>query len=405
MAYQPNFKQLGNLELIEVYIYYDKPLLVSVHNELDHRYMGILIDDQPSVEKWLYVGVSPTRFDHIRSGFLDLYTAFAQSESGTAFIASVPYELDQTATMEVVFCEQLSPDILPEPGEKIIEKTATLPKLSDNLVLKAQQAKRVFVRFHVEFVNQLRTEAPIKYLGEVLVSIQDLLNAIGQSKKERATKSGVIPKNILVNNEMAFSGAGGGSFEIELASVNYVDLLDESDVADSVETLSNLLAIGADSDRLRDTLKELEIRVSSRYLEFLESIVKDTKETTVEWATPNKAKRGRATITTDAAKAAIAIINSQELETPTEIVIIGELVGASLLHSRYELTVNDRESYQGKISPDAVEIVRGAVLGQKYVATIKRVRTSFEYTGAENVAFDLINLEPLSNNFPPSENR
>ena len=396
MAFLPNFNQLGSLELIEVYEFYDKPLLVLACNELDHRYLGVLIEDTLDRENWYFVGLSERRLHHVRSGFIDLYTAFADPESGQIFNVSVPGDQQVLATISSIDRQDIDVQILPEKGEVLELQTVTIPRLSEDLVRKAMQAKRIYLRLRFEFENQLRTEAPAKYLGEVLCSVQDLMNAIGQSIKEIATERGIIPRNIIQNNEFAVSTFGGGSFEVELASLQLVDLLDQADIARSVEELSALIEIGSDADRLREKLQELKVRVSANYLKFLQAIVKNTRETEIAWATPIERKHGLVKISSLTAKVAATVIQMGEIQEPDQFSVIGSLVGANLRSKTYEIIVSDQEKYGGKIPEDFVNGIRGAVLGQTYVATIKRIRTIHPSTGKEELHHELLSLKTVN---------
>lgn len=76
MSFLPRGTSLGKLEIIEVYEFYDEPILFSCKNESTTFLVVALVEDI-----WLYAGISPTSFQDVRLGQIDLYTAFSTSDS------------------------------------------------------------------------------------------------------------------------------------------------------------------------------------------------------------------------------------------------------------------------------------------------------------------------------------
>ena len=56
MGYLPQSTHLGKLELIEVYEFYDQPILFSCRNASDAIFMGVFADEDDDFETWLYIG-------------------------------------------------------------------------------------------------------------------------------------------------------------------------------------------------------------------------------------------------------------------------------------------------------------------------------------------------------------
>ena len=63
MPFLPTDTSLGKLELIEVYAYYDRPVLFACRNEIDITYLVVLTDEDDASETWLYVAVSLNKFN------------------------------------------------------------------------------------------------------------------------------------------------------------------------------------------------------------------------------------------------------------------------------------------------------------------------------------------------------
>jgi hypothetical protein len=142
MSLLPKSTSLGNLEIIEVYEYYDKPCLFSCRNAAGQIFLAVWVDETPDADKWLYVAMSSRRFEYIRSGGIDLHDAFLTAEDGFVFEIIISHN-DTPAEVRIIPGERLDEDSLPMPGEFLSCDTQTLPTLEVKEVARlAIQIKR-----------------------------------------------------------------------------------------------------------------------------------------------------------------------------------------------------------------------------------------------------------------------
>ena len=125
-----NIPELGKLEVVEIYEYYDQPVLYSCQNATGHFYLVVAADEDDQYSTWLCTAVSTERLNRIRSGKIDLHDAFAHAENTYLIQVKVPY--DQYASVQVDFIQsnQISEDMLPTPGESLDLETEMPPVLS-----------------------------------------------------------------------------------------------------------------------------------------------------------------------------------------------------------------------------------------------------------------------------------
>lgn len=114
----------NSLELVEVYEFFDKPLLFTARDEAGKLSLVVLVADGDGAETWLCVPMSYYRFQVVRSGLFDLHDAFARAEGKVALVVSVPR--DGLPTVQQVPCGEISEDWLPVPGERLELQTDTL---------------------------------------------------------------------------------------------------------------------------------------------------------------------------------------------------------------------------------------------------------------------------------------
>ena len=135
-----NIPELGKLEIVEIYEYYDQPILYSCKNAAGHLYLVVAAAEDDQYLTWLCTAVSTERLNLIRSGEIDLHDAFADSENPYTIQVRVPYEEHASVQTDSIKSDQIPEDMLPIPGECLDFETDILPELSD--VEKIAQSRR-----------------------------------------------------------------------------------------------------------------------------------------------------------------------------------------------------------------------------------------------------------------------
>lgn len=112
-----NIPELGKLEIVEVYEYYDQPVLYSCKNASGHFYLVVAAAEDDQFLTWLCVAVSIKRLNLIRSGTIDLHDAFVCSEDPYAIQVKVPYERHASIQTDFLQLDQIPEEMLPMSGE------------------------------------------------------------------------------------------------------------------------------------------------------------------------------------------------------------------------------------------------------------------------------------------------
>ena len=131
MNHTINILEIDKLEVIEVYDYYDFPLLFSCKNAVDQIYIAFIADELPEYEVWLYVEVSFARFNLVRSGKIDLFDTFTKPEMGRLIKVIVPRNNSVNFSSVEVSPSDLPNDIFPPVNDYLdIEYTPYVPQTS-----------------------------------------------------------------------------------------------------------------------------------------------------------------------------------------------------------------------------------------------------------------------------------
>jgi len=158
---------LGELEIEEIYEFYDIPRLFSCKNRLGHIYLVISIEDLDDGWKWLYLPVSDSRLQKIRLGEITLRDSFKNAEEHSVY--SVLIHTDDSIMPEVktVPSQDIPEEWLPEKGERM-----TLPTSSTSTSF--QNSYKLDPRFQWNTIS----DEIIKYVISLTESTQIYINPV-----------------------------------------------------------------------------------------------------------------------------------------------------------------------------------------------------------------------------------
>lgn len=396
----PTSTILGVLTLLEVYSFYDVPRLFSCRNRADQIFLAVWVDEREHGDTYLYAPLSQNRFAQIRSGGIDLATAFKESEDGFVFKVEHFFRSDesQNSVVEQVACADLSDDELPEPGERLALDTKTLPELDrPNLGRAAQQNRRDIIAFGFEFPGMTRSEAPIRSANPIIAYFQDMIDALGQSLSGKATTRGRIEQPILSQTELALVGTAGGSFVFQIVPTSGGDMFGESLVQRSMMKFMSLLELGDSADGLRETLIPLQARVASRYRIMLECMEKTNISIKIDLASHRTGQLRSVSIDRAKLSQILEIVANVESEVSEHRDIDAKLIAANLTTKTFSLEeTRSGHKFSGKVVGDAQDQIKTAKLSAAYRANLIIVRETSSMTDDHKVKYRLADLRLIS---------
>jgi hypothetical protein len=393
----PQNTSLGKLELVEIYEYYDRPVLFTCRNGTGTYFLAQADDIDDEAETWLYVGMSRLRFEHLRSGEIDLHDAFTDAEDEIVFEVRIPHNETESQEIKPLIAEQIQDDRLPMRGEFLKLPTPTLPSLDVDLPRKALQARREYMALILDFHTELRTEAPARPLGKILEAIQATVDELGRRVSRLYSTGKSITPDLRRQVELSVTNLGSGSFNVELAA-RQSGLFDETLLSDSLEELVGILNIGAEESLLKQRLEYKSL--ATQYYRLLQALREASVDTTeVRWASPVPGRSGVARITALTIYQAIEILNSWTEREVRQFNVTGGLEGLLLIGKRFEITGNDGELYTGTIPSnidiDAFERMRNATLNKRYRAVIRETTITRMSAEKPTIKYELIELHSL----------
>jgi len=113
----PFTPELGALDVIEIYSYYDGPRLMSCKGHGGQTMLAVWLGGERGEESWYVAPLTKTEFRNLRFGELELRAAFENPEAGHLwFLRERPKKSAKARRIEL---RNVRRDWLPDPGETL----------------------------------------------------------------------------------------------------------------------------------------------------------------------------------------------------------------------------------------------------------------------------------------------
>ena len=181
-----NIPTLGKLEIVEIFDYYDEPVLFSCKNVEGDLYLVVAADENDQYETWLYAQVSSDRLNLIQTDTIDLHDAFANTEDGRLLQVKFPYDKSGPES-EFVQSDQVPDEMLPESGEYLNLQSEGLP-IAFTITGKLIGAFLNSKRFEIETIDKT-------YSGKITDKAYDTVSTATLSRNYTAEIQEIIKRD------------------------------------------------------------------------------------------------------------------------------------------------------------------------------------------------------------------
>lgn len=393
MSFLPEGTILGQLEIIEVYDFYDKPVLFSCKNKSGLIFIAIYVDDSDVAEIWLYASISSSRFKNVVQGRVELRNIFIDTEDAFVYQVEIPYEEGINIIVKSVACNKIPDEYLPELGQVIQSENNSA---HTNIETVSTEKRREIIDFVLQFPEEEITEAPVGDLGLILYSLQETIDAIGQIKLGKS-ESHIIQPEVKQKTQVAMSGVFSGSFGMRLEGTVYEEDslgLGESFLGQCIKEFIQLINLGANKEELPAKLNVLKKKTAFKYTEFLKALTRiGISKLHIDWASPSSTvKMGE--IELETAFQAIEIIQKTKIRAETEICVNVKLTQISYSSKTITLQeVGSKKKYKCLIADSAMKDVETISRKVVYVATIQEYAIVSTVLNKEKHEYELLSLK------------
>ncbi len=396
----PESTHLGILKITNVYEYFDIPCLFSCENNSGQIFIAVWIDETENDNEWLYVPVSKVRLKQITSGNIDLRDTFLKSEDNFVLKVTLSKQ-DENSQVETIVCSEISEEYLPEANQFIESnlQTSSVTR-KDSLKQKAIALQREILKITLDFSNiysSCKNEAPLKELGNILVSLQELFNAIGQLKKGVSTANGSVSQEIKAEARFNIMAVSSGSFVTEIAAAESGNLFNESLANEIIEEFIQVINSSENQEELTKIIKKFKIRAARKYRDFLIKLQTAGTQLKIDWESPIPNKGGSVFLKETTINNALMIINQVQPEPPQIINVTGTLIGGNKRSKRFEIEDdNDRKTYKGAIAQTALNSSVILTLDKRYEFVLEETKKINPSTNEVSCTYKLIRLKLLT---------
>lgn len=216
---------LGELRIIHTFQFFDIPRLFVCKNQSGTQYLVVSTFDDNELFEWLYLALSNDRLATIVNKGMSLLDAFILPEDG--FLLQVSADFEGKSEVKHIFPEQVDAEDLPEKDVFLhIDNNTFFDNMPIEVDAKisAISSRRETYNFHLYPWDTQLPELELRGLGGLLISFQDLVDAIGQSCNGEATLKGAIPHHILSKTKFKAAHIFKGSFGIQFKSDSINDI-------------------------------------------------------------------------------------------------------------------------------------------------------------------------------------
>ena len=394
MAYLPIHSPVGTIQIMEVFDFYDIPRLFLGANQIGQLFLAYNLDDDRQQTEWYYLPVSPERICRMKMGELSLRKAFLDPELGMLYFLQVSYS-DGITSASLVPKNDVNPDWIPEAEELLCPPRMAERTVSESLVAKALRLNRECLDLRMMFSRQDQECAPMRHLGHIWVSLQQLVdNLCSVANGTAPSNHGKLPFTLTNQSELLVEASYVGSYGSHIVASQPVGLTENSLLTDGLTRLSEIMDDSLGTSNIKSILEPLGPRCATRYRVLLEQMVAARVDIEIQRASPDVYHNSYAKISKDMAKYIADRVKSVETEMLDQHKVGCTITAYDSNRNTFALEViEDGSLVSGKVEKDAIPAEMFVAVKDRYSATIREIVEVNSMTGSEKTKYTLAKLE------------
>jgi len=325
----------------EILDHYDGPRFYSCRDKTGQIYLVYWIDHVEHNDHWIYSKISLSRYISLKNGFIPIYDVLKKPEENQVYFVKTGEIFDVVTLND----EQIDIEWLPEPDDYLDIPTSSLPQKITSPSEEASASNRQVLDLSLIKINK-SYEIGCGRLGKVLDSLQNLVNALACGAERNIKK---IPKYIIDDNELFFTGVFESSFGIRLQS-NFSPLLSSEDDINANEILSHLLSHINDPQSIIEYLKTFNVLSRTRLKKFLKVLYSNSYSLNLDWGHPT-GKCYKSSVTHGTIKTVLDILEEDEDGSTQIVEYDARLVGVDVESDFFAIKTSDSQIIKGELSP------------------------------------------------------
>lgn len=374
------------LTIMEVFEDYEGPVLYSCRSATGQLFVSVWAASHPNGDVWLFLPVSEERLHAIRTGAIDLYSAFRYPEEPWLYHVDAA-SINEVPRGRIVNPDDLPDEMLPAPDERLDLEDERTPRWinSDPADYAASSARNVI---DIALGHEDGPKFASTYLlGKVLIGVQDMV----YSEVLPDDRRGPIPRAIREKYELQVRGTFAASFGVRLEVPPVTELFGQDDIDRVMESIAILLQSSRDRETLIDHLTRYrKTSTISKYRDLLGHLSSANTDFCFVWARPDRNMR-KVVLSAQQIRRAVETLSNVEEDLTRMLTIPGKLVAINKQRNRFGFVSDDGISYQGVLSAEMAE--RDFVVTSSVIAEIEESIEVNEITGETVTWYTLVRIE------------
>ncbi|HDR8412839.1 DUF6575 domain-containing protein [Paenibacillus urinalis] len=385
------YTPLGCLKILDVFFYYDGPRIFTCKNK-SIEFLAFLVDELEESDHWLFIPVSKSRVQEIKSGRISIRDAITNAEDHL-YEVHLPVTEEFKPIIQILSSDDIPDEYLPEEDSYAPLSTDThyseLPPKPSPTLEEAFESRRDILDIAIEGGEEAY-ELGCQKLGDTLTSIQYTLYSLDPRWDANMRKP---PLAVIEDNSANVTSLFESSFGIRIKSKKSANIFNVTPATEAMNQLSDLLIKSKNNETLKQSLRGINPRAVMWYQKFLNSVQSTSGSLKFEWASPNSENRSDS-ISKDQLDSAIKLINENS-ETYHQMTVKGKLIAINLKRNTFYIEGDDENDYSGNLSEQIKTIVQNGYtfeVPMEVNALIETKKVISTCTDKESVSYKLLEV-------------
>ncbi|GMA15879.1 hypothetical protein E5F05_06845 [Deinococcus metallilatus] len=227
--------------MIEVYDYFDRPLLFSIRNATGSLFVISFATARGDEEKWMVVEISPSRLVSFHAGQLNVRGVFEFPENGQILLLRVPKSDGDMIVESMSSDNETIREFLAHPEVYINLDSETIEEANERVRSSLGSSARPFANLRLERQGGGRSTIDSRIMGSILIHWQDTVSNIGMNIAGMDNEKGRIPFEIHEATTFDYAAGWNGSVGVTLVTPERNRRIINPLLEQSLEVLRQLL--------------------------------------------------------------------------------------------------------------------------------------------------------------------
>jgi hypothetical protein len=344
-----------SLTYIDTLVYYDNHQLVLLKDNLEVKYMGILVEEKELESVYFCAPISNTNYSTLINNKIDLRTV----------LLDVPYWC--LINTDSIVSQQESVAISEDPiPEEYLPETGFLvspPSTSEAILFLANERRNIVSELTLEPEEAVNHAINTKTLSLLLEAFQGLVRQAVRLTKDSAKKSNQVASYAHNLNVVAFAP---GSFKILFESNRGLDLLGDTELEKAFNLINKVLASTNNDEQLAEAIVGYKGHFVASLIKFLRIAEENQTFLKLSWAKPDFKEANTVVVEERFVTPALEFLSEQKEMQIEKIVFTGYLDKVYVSEGKWGFIGEDKEEYySGKVAEGGPSLM-SLVTGQKY---------------------------------------